>query len=120
MFCVRFAGVLIAIENRYSFVERLCADYIADAAPDACGFAASATPEEIAAENDGEEGEFSPAYCESLALYRKICTRMLDYERFCFMRPSSRTRVGALRSRQRAARERAHTSRSGCARWATA
>ena len=84
MFCVRFAGVLIAIENRYPFVERLCADYIADASPDACGFTVSATSEEIAAENDGEGGEFSPAYCESLALYRKICTRMLDYDAFLF------------------------------------
>lgn len=84
MFCVRFAGVLIAIENRYSFVERLCADYIANVSPDACDFTVSVTLEEIAAENDGEEGEFSPAYCESLALYRKICTRMLDYDAFLF------------------------------------
>ena len=120
MFCVRFAGVLIAIENRYSFVERLCADYIADAAPDACGFAASATSEEIAAENDGEEGEFSPAYCESLALSARSARACWITTRFCFMRPSSRTRVGALRSRQRAARERARTSRSGRSRWATA
>ena len=84
MFCVRFAGVLIAIENRYPFVERLCADYLADASPDACDFTVSVTPEEIAAENDGEQGEFSPAYCESLALYRKICARMLDYDAFLF------------------------------------
>lgn len=63
-------------------MERLCADYIADASPDACDFTVSVTPEEIAAENDGEAGEFSPAYCESLALYRKICTRVLDYDAF--------------------------------------
>ena len=84
MFCVKLAGVLIAVETRYAFTERLCADYIVDVSPDECAFAVSATPEEIAAENDGEEGEFSPAYCESLALYRKICTRMLDYDAFLF------------------------------------
>lgn len=81
MFCVQIAEVLVAIENRYAFTERLCADYIVDALPDECSFSVSATPEEIAAENS-DEGTFSPAYCESLALYRKICTRMLDYDAF--------------------------------------
>ena len=83
MFCVQIAEVLVAIENRYAFTERLCADYIVDALPDDCNFSVSATPEEIAAENS-DEGTFSPAYCESLALYRKICTLMLDYDAFLF------------------------------------
>ena len=82
MFCVKLAGVLVAVEARYAFTERLCADYIVDASPNECDFAVSAMPEEIAAEND--EGAFSPAYCESLALYRKICTRMLEYDAFLF------------------------------------
>lgn len=81
MFCVQIAEVLVAIENRYAFSERLCADYIVNVAPDECSFSVSATPEEIAAENS-DEGTFSSAYCESLALYRKICTRMLDYDAF--------------------------------------
>ena len=81
MFCVQIAEVLVAIENRYAFTERLCADYIVDVLPDECNFSVSVTPEEIAAENS-DEGTFSPAYCESLALYRKICTRMLDYNAF--------------------------------------
>ena len=81
MFCVQIAEVFVAIENRYAFSERLCADYIVNVAPDECSFSVSATPEEIAAENS-DEGMFSPAYCESLALYRKICTRMLDYDAF--------------------------------------
>lgn len=81
MFCVKIAEVLVAVENSYAFTERLCADYIVNVAPDECSFSVSATPEEIAAENS-EEGTFSPAYCESLALYRKICTRMLDYDAF--------------------------------------
>ena len=81
MFCVQIAEVLVAIENRYAFTERLCADYIANVLPDECSFSVSATPEEIAAENS-DGGTFSPAYCESLALYRKICTRMLDYDAF--------------------------------------
>lgn len=82
MFCVKLAGVQVAVEARYAFTERLCADYIVDASPSECDFAVSATAEEIAAEND--EGAFSPAYCESLALYRKICTRMLEYDAFLF------------------------------------
>ena len=81
MFCVQIAEVLVAIENRYAFTERLCADYIVDVLPDECNFSVSVTPEEIAAENS-DDGTFSPAYCESLALYRKICTHMLDYDAF--------------------------------------
>lgn len=81
MFCVKLAEVLVAIENRYAFTERLCADYIVDVLPGECNFSVSATPEEIAAENS-DDGTFSPAYCESLALYRKICTRMLDCDAF--------------------------------------
>ena len=81
MFCVQIAEVLVAVENRYAFSERLCADYIANVSPDKCDFSVSATPEEIAAENS-DGGTFSPAYCESLAIYRKICTRMLDYDAF--------------------------------------
>ena len=83
MFCVQIAGVLVAIENRYAFTERLCADYIVDVSPDECAFSVSATPEEIAVENNDEDA-FSPAYCESLALYRKMCTRMLEYDAFLF------------------------------------
>lgn len=83
MFCIQIAEVLIAIENRYAFTERLCADYIVDTSPDDCDISVAATPEEIAAEND-EEGSFSPAYCESLALYRKNCTRMLGFNAFLF------------------------------------
>ena len=83
MFCVQIAGVLVAIENRYAFTEQLCADYIVDVSPDECDFSVSATAEEIVAENNNEDA-FSPAYCESLALYRKICTRMLDYDAFLF------------------------------------
>ena len=83
MFCIQIAEVLIAIENRYAFTERLCADYIVDTSPDDCDISVAATPKEIAAEND-EKSSFSPAYCESLALYRKICTRMLDFNAFLF------------------------------------
>ena len=83
MFCVQIAGVLVAIENRYAFTERLCADYIVDVSPDECDFSVSATADEIAAENNDEDA-FSPAYCESLALYRKMCTHMLGYDAFLF------------------------------------
>lgn len=118
MFCVQIAEVLVAIENRYAFTERLCADYIVDVLPDECNFSVSATPEEIAAENS-DEGTFSPVYCESLALYRKICTHMLDYDAFLLHAAVVSYAGRASRSRRKAARARARTSRSGCARWAT-
>lgn len=83
MFSVEIAGIPLAIDNRYTYVKQLCANYCTDTPPESCAFTVSASPEEIAAENDGSNS-FSPAYCESLAIYRKISLKMLDYQAFLF------------------------------------
>lgn len=79
MFCIKIANIPIGIDNRYPYVRNLCEDYeINDEEPD---FTVSATREEILAEQNGDR-RFSYGYCESLCIYRKICTHLLQYDAF--------------------------------------
>lgn len=73
MFTIRLAGHTLAVDNRYAYIERLCADYRTDEPPEFC---ARVTAEEIRREADG--GDWPDAYLESLAVYRKVCERLLD------------------------------------------
>ncbi len=78
MFCVTLAELCICIENKYSYIERLCKNYITtDAEPEFC---VSATNDEISAEDDG--GGYGKEYLESLAIYRKIAEKLADYDGF--------------------------------------
>lgn len=73
MFQIELAGHVFAIENTYPYVEKLCQDYITKKQPEDV---ISVSTEEIAKENrDGEL--WSDAYLESLAVYRKICEKLL-------------------------------------------
>ena len=79
MFCIKIANIPIGIDNRYPYVRNLCEDYeINDEEPD---FTVSAAREEILAEQNGDR-RFSYGYCESLCIYRKICTHLLQYDAF--------------------------------------
>lgn len=78
MFVIELAGLRIRIENRYPFVQRLCKDYIADG--ETYDFSVSATEEQIAEEQ--KTGEFTPGYCESICIYRNICTIAPNYRIF--------------------------------------
>ena len=79
MFCIKIANIPIGIDNRYPYVRNLCEDYeINDEEPD---FTVSAAREEILAEQNGDR-RFLYDYCESLCIYRKICTHLLQYDAF--------------------------------------
>ena len=78
MFVIQLAGIRIRIENRFSFVERQCKDYICEG-EDAV-FSVVTTPEEIAEEQ--KLGDFPADYCESICTYRHICERLPDYNIF--------------------------------------
>lgn len=73
MFCIEIAEQRFSIKNRGSYVEKLCQGYLTELAD----MEISVTEEEIASENRSGEAQ-SPAYLESLAIYRKICERLLD------------------------------------------
>lgn len=75
MFAIKLAGVVIGIDNRYPFVERLCRNYICNA--DEVAFTVSVTDAEVAKEQT--YGDFPEGYCESICTYRKICERITSY-----------------------------------------
>lgn len=87
MFTIRIAELVVGIENRYRFVEKLCRDYICDCPP---LFTVRATEEDIDREGEmirGEapEGKGLPrGYLESIVLYREIAKRLPEYDAFVF------------------------------------
>lgn len=90
-FTVSLAGVPMRIEALSPRVADFCRDYITSEKP---LFTVSMTPEDIARERersareDELEGKpvrrFSDAYLETLAVYRRLAERMLDYDAVVF------------------------------------
>ena len=81
MLTVKLAEIPISILNKYSYVERLCADYLTD---EPALFSVFATDEDIAEEAKASEATFSPGYLESIVIYRKIAERLPSYDAFVF------------------------------------
>ncbi len=77
MFVICLADLNIAIENKYDYIKAMCCDYITDNKADFC---VSATDDEIQAEDKGTG--FDKGYLESLAIYRKIAEKVLEYNGF--------------------------------------
>lgn len=77
MFIVRLAELNICIENKYEYIHNMCKDYLTKGPAD---FSVSVSEEEIMAEDKGPG--FDRGYLESLAIYRKIAKKMLDYNGF--------------------------------------
>ena len=88
-FTVCLAGINVAVTSIFDEVYDFCRDYLTDAAPD---MTLTVTPDDINYEkivNIREaqiEGipvvEYSDSYLETLAVYRKIVTKMLDFDTF--------------------------------------
>ena len=75
MIKIKVAGLTVGLDNRYSYVERLAADYTVDDDAEV-DFTVSATDEEIAAEREAGEAGFTDGYLESIVLYRNIAERL--------------------------------------------
>lgn len=75
MFTIRLAELNIAINNKYEYVKNLCTDYIAKGIPN---FYVEVTDFEIEAERRSPNND--KGFLESLAIYRKIAEKMIDYE----------------------------------------
>ena len=78
MFVIELAGVRIGIKNRYPFIERQCASYLAEDGD--VDFFVEATPAELAAE--AQNGSYSDGYCESICVYRQICEKIAAHNVF--------------------------------------
>lgn len=90
-FTIALAGRKIAISAIYETTRRYCQAYLTDGDAD---FSVTVTPEDIdferqkSAREDEVEGipvrNFTEQYLETLAVYRKIAERMLDYDTMLF------------------------------------
>ena len=77
-----FAGLNFVIENKYPYLESIARDYIADfAKPD---ISVALSDENIEAEREFAEGDFSPQYLESSAVYRKIAEEISAFDAAVF------------------------------------
>ena len=79
MFTIEIAGLTIGIEHKYSWVKKQCKDYIVQSQPN---FTVSVSQDDIEKESIASSGAFSPAYCESVCIYRAICMKLPEYDAF--------------------------------------
>lgn len=77
MFTVRLAELNIAIKNKYEYVKELCNGYIVE---DESDFYVEVSDAEI--EDERKSPHDDAAYLEALAIYRKIATRIIDFNGF--------------------------------------
>lgn len=75
MFTIRVADTFIQINERYQYIKQYCRNYIVDDVTPQMVIEVS--DEEINAEQS-DEYVCSPDYLETLAVYRKICERLVD------------------------------------------
>ena len=88
-FTISLAGVSIEIQSIYDDVYELCRDYLTGQGPDFCVAVTQADIDferEKSASEARHEGkpviDFSNGYLETLAVYRKIAEKMLEYDAF--------------------------------------
>lgn len=80
MITVRIADLAVGIENRYSYLDGLCRDYLTDAPP---LFTVSASDEEL--EEEARVSGISHRGClESTVVYRAIARRLPYYDALVF------------------------------------
>ena len=83
MFFLKMAERFFRVNNRFEYVKRLCERYTVSEGEAREPIYIEVSKEEILAENTGE-AKFSPAYLESLAIYRKICSALARDNVFLF------------------------------------
>lgn len=90
-FHIRLAGRVIAVSAQYPSTEAFCRDYLSGSPAD---FAVSVLPADLELEREMSAGshkaegrpvrQYSDAYLETLALYRKIAERLPAYDTVLF------------------------------------
>lgn len=73
MLTIKLAGHVIGLQCRYDYLPYLCKEYLTDATPE---WVEEASDDDLMRENPKGE-PYTFAYLESLALYRKICERLI-------------------------------------------
>lgn len=80
MFRIKIAEHVFDIDNRYDHVERLCADYQTAEPAEGC---IRVSAEEMAKEHKTQQ-QHSEGYLEALAIYRKLCEKLLKEDILLF------------------------------------
>lgn len=80
MFRIKMANLVIGIDNQYEYTSGFCEHYKADSEQE--DFRVSVTEQEILEERERSEIPYALPYCESIALYRAICRKLIDYDAF--------------------------------------
>ncbi len=90
-FCISLADVTIGVTANYDSTREFCKDYIVETSPD---FSVTVTDRDIAFERDKSIREaevenlpvpdFTEAYLETIALYRKIADTLIHYDTILF------------------------------------
>lgn len=73
-FSIKTAGKVIKITPLHSQIFELCKDYLTDEEP---SFEVKTTQQDIEKEKTMADGEYSEGYLETLAVYRKIVTKLV-------------------------------------------
>lgn len=80
MFTIKIADFNICIANNYPYIEQQCKNYITNSKDYI--FKVSATKEDLQAEANNSDFECYDGYLESIAIYRKICQKLPEYNAF--------------------------------------
>ena len=80
-FTTELAGIKILANVNFESTRSFCASYMTDGAPD---IEVCVTENDIARERASAKGTFSDKYLETLALYRKIAERAVDFGAILF------------------------------------
>lgn len=80
MFTIKIADFIIGIDNKHSYIENLCKNYITNEKD--ILFTVCASPEEIRVEANFSDDKFTEGYLESICIYRKICLKLPKYDAF--------------------------------------
>ncbi len=76
MFSIKIAGISIAVDNRYSYIEKLCCEHLTDEAP---MFTVSASDDDIKAEHEIGGRGFPDSVVEATCIHRAIVKQMVKY-----------------------------------------
>lgn len=78
MFKIHIAQLNILIINKYNYIKDMCQKYLTD--DEKTDFTVSVTVDEIMNEDNG--AGYDPSYLESLAIYRRIAEKIIDFDGF--------------------------------------
>lgn len=80
MFYIKIAGLIVCINNRYSYVEEMCRGYVTSERD--ADFHVEVSGDDISGEQAESCIPCTPGYCESICIYREISGRLIDYDGF--------------------------------------